>query len=227
MPPATGPAPLPPEEELAESKLKVRLIGTVASTDSALSLAAVEDLGNKERLVVRANDELSGARVVRIERKRIVVENHGRLEVVTLDEEDEAKPASRASPGGRARRAAHNRPKRPSLSNRVRQLSQQAAASARPARSRVQSVLTQARIVPRYAEEGQLTGLELSAIKPDSLLETAGFENGDLVVSVNGTQISDPAQGLKSFRGLGDEAGFVVEVEREEGIVEIEYTPEE
>ena len=46
-------------------------------------------------------------------------------------------------------------------------------------------------------------------------------------MSVNGTRVSNPAQGLKSFRGLSDKRGFVVEVEREGSVVELEYTPEE
>jgi general secretion pathway protein C len=221
-----APPPPDPEEELAESKLRIRLIGTAAATDPAFSLAAVEDLSNNEKLVVRPDEELAGARVVRIERKRLVIENRGRLEAVTLDEEDEGKTPPRPSLSGRQRRE-QSRPETSSMADRVRELQRQAAAGPKPPRSRVQSVLTQARIVPRYGEDGQLAGLELTAIKPESLLETAGFENGDRVVSVNGTRVSDPAQGLKSFRGLSDKRGFVVEVERDGSVVELEYVPEE
>jgi general secretion pathway protein C len=223
---AAAPPPPDPEEELAESKLRIRLIGTAAATDPAFSLAAVEDLGNKERLVVRPNDALAGARVVRIERRRLVIENKGRLEAVTLDEEDEGKTQPLPSRSGRQRRE-QKRPGTSSMADRVRDLQRQAAVGPKPPRSRVQSVLTQARIVPRYGEDGQLAGLELTAIKPESLLEAAGFENGDRVVSVNGTRVSDPAQGLKSFRGLSDKRGFIVEVERDGSVVELEYTPEE
>ena len=187
----------------------------------------MEDLSNKERLVVRPNDNLAGARVVRIERRRLVVDNGGRLEAVTLDEDDKAKAPLRTSKRSSQARRTGGRTQTPNLAEQVRKLSRQAAARSKPRPSRRQSVLTQARIVPRYGEDGELTGLELSAIKPDSLLEAAGFENGDRVVSVNGARISDPAQGLKSFRGLSEEGGFVVEVERDGSLVELEYTSEE
>jgi general secretion pathway protein C len=217
-----------PDEELAESKLQVRLIGTAAATDPAFSLAAVEDLRSRDRLVVRANDTLSGARVVRIERKRVVLENRGRLEAITLDEEDTPKARPSTPPRkavAQRTRGARRAPKR-SVTDQVRRLASQANAAAKPVQQRPQSVLTQARIVPRYGDGGELTGLELSAIKPGSLLENAGFQNQDLVVSVNGSRIDDPAQGLKSFRTLGQAQDFVVEVERGGQTVEIEYTQE-
>ena len=88
------------------------------------------------------------------------------------------------------------------------------------------SILTQARIVPRYGEDGVLSGLQLSAIRPESLLEEAGFVNGDLVVNVNGTQLSDPSQGLKVFRELESAERFVVDVERGGALVTLEYTAE-
>lgn len=217
-----------PDEELAESKLQIRLIGTAAASDPAFSLAAVEDLRSRDRLVVRANDTLSGARVVRIERKRVVLDNHNRLEAITLDEEETPRAASstqRRQPAAKKGRAAR-RPQKRGVADQVRRLTAQAESAKRPVQQRPQSVLTQARIVPRYGEGGELTGLELSAIKPGSLLENAGFQNKDLVVAVNGSRVDDPAQGLKSFRTLGQAQNFIVDVERGGQVVEIEYAQE-
>ena len=47
--------------------------------------------------MVRADDLLVGVRVVRIERKRVVVNNCGKLEAITLDEESARGAAQRAS----------------------------------------------------------------------------------------------------------------------------------
>jgi general secretion pathway protein C len=213
---------VPEAEKLAASRLQVQLIGTAAASDPAISAAVLLDEKTKEKVVVRLNDLLSGARVVRIERKRVVVERNGKLEQIVIDDEPNAKKVG-------ARRAASRRPRpRPraaaDLSQRVRQLAKPPAQARKPP---VQSVLTQARIVPRYGDDGQLGGLELSAIRPGSLLESAGLENGDLVLGVNGTRVSDPAQGLQAFRELSNPDTFVLEVDRGGEVLTLEYTPEE
>ncbi len=77
-----------------------------------------------------------------------------------------------------------------------------------------------------WIRAGVLSGLQLSAIRPESLLEEAGFVNGDLVVNVNGTELSDPSQGLKVFRELESAESFVVDVEREGELITLEYTAE-
>ena len=233
------PPPEPLEEELVESQLRIRLLGTIASTVPEMSVAAVENQNTRTKLFVRPGDELAaGARVVRIERKLLVLENRGQLEKISLDEEKNGGSAGRKAqaPKGRKNRAGspaarRSRRKPPgfleggvSMSERIqllREVSEQKRGAAR-----AQSILTQARIVPRYGEDGVLTGLQLSAIRPESLLEAAGFQNGDLVIEVNGTELSDPSQGLKVFRELESAERFEVDVEREGQILTIEYEAE-
>src|SRR5262245_1754589 len=72
-----APGPLAEEEDQYEkTKLPLRLLGTAAAEDRALSWAAIEDLETKQHLVVRLDQEIKGgARVLRIERRRIVLQN--------------------------------------------------------------------------------------------------------------------------------------------------------
>ena len=100
------------DEEHPESKLRIALVGTLASTNPRLSIATVQDQTSRESLMLRVGDDIKGAEIERIERRRIVVRNRGKLEQVTLEEElAKAKTPSRART-----RSAHTR--RP---NRVRQ----------------------------------------------------------------------------------------------------------
>ena len=219
-----APPPEPREEDLVESQLRIRLHGTVASQGSDSSVAIVEDQNTREKLFVRPGDRLAGATVVSIEQKLIVIENKGQLEKISFEENEPAPPPKRA-PGKKARgrgKTVKNKA-RSSMADRVRLLKEVTEqSSAQP--NRRQSILTQARIVPRYGEAGVLSGLQLSAIRPESLLEEAGFVNGDLVVNVNGTELSDPSQGLKVFRELESAERFVVDVERQGRLITLEYT---
>ena len=45
-------------------------------------------------------------------------------------------------------------------------------------------------------------------------------------MNVNGTELSDPSQGLKVFRELESAESFVVDVEREGRLITVEYTAE-
>lgn len=236
-PPSAEPEVPAEDQELEESELRYRLIGTAAASAPDLSLAILQDQNTRQTVLVRPGFELSEARVVRIERRRVVVENRGRLEEIRFDEDKEGaagatrgRPtASREAPAAspRAMVPANRRASSPERSSayaeRLKALREQAAASRPQAAARAQSLLTQARIVPRYAEEGQRSGLEINSIRSGSLLEQAGFENGDLVVAINGEDLSDLGHGLRTFRDLSSSEQFAVDVEREGAIVTLRY----
>jgi hypothetical protein len=90
------PPPPPPEEKLKESKLQLRLIGTIAGTSRALSWATVENEKTKEHVHVTIGDQLGETpdiKVARIERKKLVVDNKGQFEAITMEEpETTTKP---------------------------------------------------------------------------------------------------------------------------------------
>ncbi|HXV36204.1 MAG TPA: type II secretion system protein N, partial [Myxococcota bacterium] len=68
-PPADSAAPpAAPDEKLAETKLPLKLWGTIAATDPALSWASVEDTGKGVTAAVRVGDKIQTATVVAIER---------------------------------------------------------------------------------------------------------------------------------------------------------------
>ncbi len=105
----------PVGEELEESKLKLRLLGTTAADPHELSVASVEDTQRRENVTLRVGDLVSGAEVIRIERRRIVLDNGGRHEQLTLDDSAQTRPPPRAiSRAQSTRRAAPRaRPRRP------------------------------------------------------------------------------------------------------------------
>jgi len=209
------------EEDLQETKLPLRLLGTAASDDVELTWAAVKDLNERQYKVVATGGEVGGATVVRIERKRVVLRNNGRLEELSLDEEETpTRVAARrpARPAGPARTAARERSQ--NLADRVRKVAENRfevdnddvqAAVRNPA-----SLFSEARILPRY-EEGQMIGVQLNAIKAGSLFESVGLRNGDTIVEFNGQSLGSPADSAQFLQQLIDGNGFEVVVEDEGG----------
>jgi len=86
--PSVEAPPEPVEEELQATRLPLRLLGTVASADKAAAYAAIEDQGTRKKRVVRAGETLQGdATVLRIERRRIVIQNGSIREELALDDD--------------------------------------------------------------------------------------------------------------------------------------------
>lgn len=224
-----------PEEKLEETKIRAELVATAAAEPPELSLAAVIDLETNDRLLVRPGDILAGAQVERVERRRLVLNNRGKREALTLEDEKQAGKATRAKRNP-PRRTASKRPRRgprkarADVAGRVRDLAKKAAdaqAKKQPAEDQGGSILTQARMLPSYDDDGQLVGLKLSGIKAGSRLAVSGFEEGDVVLGVGGTQIESPAQGLRVLREIRISDTVEVEVDRAGQHLTIDFAPGE
>jgi general secretion pathway protein C len=184
-----NPEPVAAEDEsYQKTKLPLRLLGTAAAEDTALSWAAVEDLETKQHLVVRIDQEIKGgARVVRIERRRIVLQNGAQLEELAL--EGETTPAEPA-----VARAANRRPppQRPNARGNLERLADNRFAVNRGELQNLatnpSALFSQARILPKY-EGGQMIGVQVSGIKPGSWFEQAGIRDGETITAVNGAAI--------------------------------------
>lgn len=183
-----GPTTAEEDESYEKTKLPLRLLGTAAAHDTALSWAAVEDLETKQHLVVRVDQDIKGgAKVVRIERRRIVLQNGGRREELAL-EGDQAGEAA-ATPARTAQRAPAARP---NARGNLERLAENRFAVDRGELQNLatnpSALFSQARILPKY-EGGQMVGVQVSGIKPGSWFEQAGIQNGETITAVNGAPI--------------------------------------
>jgi len=210
--PVAAPAE-PADEKLEATRLPLRLLGTVASIEADAAYAAVEDQRTRKKSVLRVGEGLSGeATVLRIERRRIVIQNGSKREELVLDDEkelqqQEARLALRVArtPG----------PLADALRNRVQELSETSFAAPRdgedPAlRERAESFAA-ARIQPRY-EQGQMTGVQVASIDRGSLFEHLGIAEGDTVTQVNGIVVTGQQDGVAALRELSEASEFEVTV---------------
>lgn len=201
-------------EDLEATRLPLKLLGTVASTDPEASWAAVEDTTRRERLVVRVQDSLlDQATVVRIERRRIVLDNDGKREELALDEEGSAmsqplRTAGRARPAPAVADVADLRERVQRLADNRFQVQRN---DVQEAMRNPAELFSQARILPKY-EEGQMVGVQLNSIQPGSLFENIGIQDGDVITEVNGIVITSPQDSAALLRELTQSEQFDVEV---------------
>jgi general secretion pathway protein C len=191
------------EEEIEATQLPLQLLGTAAAEDPTLAYAAVLDTEKRQTLVVTIGDLLKDkATVVRIERRRIVLSENGAHRELTFGDEETPRPAVQT-----AARAALARRLRPGRDPRVRQLADDRFAMARgeveAAIANPQDILSQARFMPKFEGEA-MVGFQVNAIKPGSILQDFGLQNGDLITEFNGISINSPAESAQLLQEFND-----------------------
>jgi general secretion pathway protein C len=180
------------EEDVEPTRLPLDLLGTAAGDDPALAWAAITDRETRETLIVSLGDVLKEkAKVIRIERRRVLLSEGGARRELTFGDAPPAAQPVRRSP----RTAARRTPRRTPM-NRV----------AVPRRD------VEAALAPKQ-EDGELIGIEVNAIKSGSVLSDVGLENGDLITEFNGVPVSSPEESGRLIQELGDadEINLVVE----------------
>lgn len=224
------PKPLEPEpvpDVLEETKLPLKLWGTIASINPDLAWASVAELdaGPKGSKAVRVGDSIKTAEVLAIERRRVVLLEKGIRRALSLDD-DEAPQANvpgsssrrikSRSPGSkrRWRRSSPSSPSRKRRSARkpkskpIKQLApgkfEIEPEEAQQALDDPASLYDQANFMPKVGEDGELAGLEINSIKPGSVFEQAGIEDGDVITEIGGESMTSVSQSSKLFSRLVD-----------------------
>jgi general secretion pathway protein C len=182
-----------PEAEPAdapETRLNLRLQGVFATGDgNGLAIIAA---GNADESVFTVGDRVAGqARVDGIYSDRVILERDGSLETLKLAAEG---VTTRATASDAERDARGNRDL------------QRIAGKARELRSRLMSnPLELARMVrfQPYLRDGELVGYRIQPRAADAqLLAELGLRPTDVITSINGIELSDPAKAQQVLRRM-------------------------
>jgi len=217
----TAPAVAEEPKNLEKSKLPLSLLGTFAASDPGQSRATLLDKEKNETLVVGIGDEIkSAAQVQRIERRRIVLLENGAPRELTFGDEDGGPPSIlRANP---AQRTAAEPPA-------VRSAQDGAVVSRDAIQKSMRdpsALVSQARVLPKF-ESGKLVGLQVNGIKPGSLFQEMGLQEGDVITQFNGIAVNSPAQSATIFQELANASQFNVVVRGADGTESAKnFTPE-
>lgn len=211
------------QEPLAKTKLPLKLLGTAASNNPELSRASVENEKSRKSVVVAIGDEFKDLRRVRvkgIERARIILDNAGKLEELALYEDEDKQPQRqvRKTPRQARRRPA---PARDTLNDRLAKLNGEDGQG-------ISRLLSSARIVPEYdPDDGSMLGMKVDAIKPDSLFEKVGLQNGDIITEVNGVVVDRLEATSRIMNELSTAEDLVLGYERDGQIFSYEGSSDE
>ena len=149
---------------------------------------------------------LDVATLVRVEWDRVVLDRNGVEEVLELSSARGPANAPASASGGagaageRIRKTADNKfvVDRRELEKTVENINE---------------VFTQARAVP-FFQDGKTVGFRVFAIKPGSVFEKIGLQNGDVIQRVNGVELTDPTKAISLFTELQNEGHIALDLQR-------------
>lgn len=213
---ATAPQPEKVDvESLEETKLNLKLWGTVSGTDEG-DYAVIEDVSAREQNLYRSGDAIQNATVKEIFREKVVLTVNGKDEVLQMQELSSGPGTYR--PGGLPVRAAA-----PSIGATRAQRISLRRSYIEQSMTDIGSLMTQVQIQP-HMENGVPSGLALSSIKPNSIFRRMGLRNGDVITGVDGNEISTVDDALKLVEGLKSSSNLSVQLNRRGRGKNIEYS---
>ncbi len=216
---AAAQAALPPPGTEVPTTLNATLVATIEASPDEYSLAVITDNSTRDTGVYGVGDTLmSTATLVKVERRRVLVNNNGRTEVLSMDADEEGKsPVA----GNQPRIHQVNAFERQNPSNDggggIRQTDANhyvvAQSTIEHTLSNLNDIATQARIVPAF-KNGVAEGFKLFSIRPGSLYAKIGIQNGDVIQRINGFEINSPDKALEVYQKLRDARRVEIQLDR-------------
>ena len=188
------------------------------------SIAVMRDTEAKTVGAFPVGAKLRGATVTEILETRVYLDNEGKTEYIDLFE----APAPPPPPPGAAPPAApdKNDALAVDLAKGIKKVTEN---KYELQRSTLESVLgnmsllsRSARIVPEM-KDGKASGFRLFAVRPDGPFAMIGMQNGDIISSINGLEITSPEKALEVYAKLKSARPLSLGMERNGQKVTKEY----
>ncbi len=208
-----------PNADPVRTSLRISLVGTMVANRPEWSLATLRDDGSRETGAYFPGDTILGAEILEIERLRVILMNQGRKEYVALGEEGPPPPPARPNPTARPSQE-------PGSDGEIQKIDENNYVISRDELdkqlSNLNAIATQARIVPSF-KNGVANGFKLFSIRPGSLYQKIGMENGDVIRKLNGYEINSPDKALELYSKLKESSKIEIEIERRGKVIPKSY----
>jgi len=191
-------------DNLEPTKLGLALLGTVSGA-GAFDFAVIEEKDKRKQGLFREGDAVAAATVVRIMRGMVVLRVDGRDEILKMEEGDPGKNHVSGYDGKGTKNIIQV--KKTDIDNAFNDMGK---------------ILTQARIRP-YFFSGKPDGFIISRIKPESIFQKMGMQNGDIIQTVNDQPIKSPNEMLKLYNGLKSGSAINLSIKRRGKQEELKY----
>ncbi len=204
--------------------LHLRLLG-ISELTSGKPFVIIEERSGRQSLY-RMGDAIPGAgRLAAVEKNRAIVEHQGRRVALELPKNELPGPVMAprvAIPNRGAANGSAGDDFDPDVSDLGHNRYAVPRATLEHSLSHLSELFTQVRAVPNI-QNGRTTGFALSEIESGSVFDEMGLEDGDVITSVDGRTINDPAQAMQMLNFLRDRSSIGLQVLREGKPINLSY----
>jgi general secretion pathway protein C len=179
------------------------------------SLATVRDTENKTQGPFSTGMKIREAKIVAIEPTRIYLDNAGKPEYLDLIDAPAAAPTP--EPTAAAPAAPAQDPLMAEMDRGIKKTGEHTYELQRSTLDQVlgnMSLLSRsARIVPEI-RDGRPAGFRLYSVRPEGPFAKIGLQNGDVIASINGLEMSSPEKALEVYSKLKSASHLSLGLER-------------
>jgi general secretion pathway protein C len=202
-------------EDAPETNLNLTLTGVVTSSTTDGSAAIIENQGNQNTYGIGEKIDGTNATIKEVYMDRLIIKNGPKHETLMLEgidfSQNQAVTPSPAPQNEAIRQADSNSSLR-SLSGT--NLSKGAAAITQELKNSPSNFTDFISIAPVRNAQG-LKGYRVSPGKKPELFNSAGLLSGDILVDINGLDLTDPRQSIQALTALRESESLQMTVERE------------
>ena len=192
----------PKAQDAPKSRLNVVLVGVVTSSEQNKSLAVIANRGKQATYGIGEVIVGTRAKLVQVHADRVIVDNSGRDETVTLEGIKYSKSSEKNE--------RHSRPKQSEP-----KVSSDSLAKIRDEIRRDAKQIFQYVRMSQVKKEGLVIGYRLSPGKDKALFDSVGLKSGDIAIAINGQALQDPAAMGEVFRSLSQLTELTLTVDRD------------
>lgn len=193
-------------DSLEKTSLNLKLWGTV-SGDPEKAYAVIEDTQKREQTLYRVGDTVQNATVKMVLREKVILSVNGKDEVLAMEElENDSSGAPPSRMAGRSPRMPSSRGPREQRISINRNMIDEAFQD-------MNKLMTDIAITP-HNQDGELVGLNLNRIKPNSIFRRMGLRNGDVLMGVDGKPILSVEDAMQMYQSLQTADGVEVQIKR-------------
>jgi general secretion pathway protein C len=178
---------------VAATQMNLVLVGTIAETDPEQGYAIIGENAASAKVYAVGKTISGGTKLHAVYPDRVILDRGGRLEALMLPRKFQGGPGGATPPPDASAM----------LGDRLRQM-----ASANPA-----AITEILRPQPVFAN-GQQRGYRVYPGRDRQQFTRLGLMPGDLVTSINGTPLDDPARGMEILQSMNSASEVTVTVER-------------
>lgn len=199
------------EDGARETRLQLKLRGIVASTQDGLGHAIIEHKSKQAIYAVEDKLPLSGKVVLaKVMPRQIVLDNGGTYELLVLYDESKLDTVGMSAPATKP-----NPSKEPQVDRRSDAKTTDLALSYRERLYENPQSLVEVVNVSAVRDGGTLSGYKVNPGKDREQFEQLGFKPGDLVTTINGVSLDNPANTMVLYNSMRTAGEVVIELERQ------------